>query len=286
MRSHQKLWPLAGCIQRSSHPEICWLFLLPQAASATPSAAVALPDVKAWEIIYEFVTSEMRLPQAKDKLGAYLGCNYKEEEWRGTFKAVMDAENDSFKALNALDKLTMPIFNMPISQLSKVSTTAPRTPTTAQLQDCPAQLVSAENDLMECVKELKAQKRIIGDPLTLEDMLNPIEEMEIGKKPNIFEGSDAQIVEKVRYEMAVEKDEILEPESDNSDNGEPEELPKTSHDVMKMCEELEVLCIRFGAVETSLDLVDQLQQFCSHLRSEMCQNMKQTTLEGFWAAGA
>ena len=61
------------------------------------------------------------VPQAGLKLMAHLGAKYKDEDWRLSLKAVMDAENDSVKALKSLDALTMKIFGQPIAQVSLVS---------------------------------------------------------------------------------------------------------------------------------------------------------------------
>jgi len=44
----------------------------------------------------------MSLPQAEERLKAYLGNKYVESEWREAFKTVMDAENDTMRALEAI----------------------------------------------------------------------------------------------------------------------------------------------------------------------------------------
>jgi len=61
-----------------------------------------LTDPKACEIIAEFAASDMSLPQAEEQLKVHLGSQYIKAEWRDVFKAVMDAENDTLKALESI----------------------------------------------------------------------------------------------------------------------------------------------------------------------------------------
>lgn len=118
-----------------------------------------------------------------------------------------------------------------------------------------------------------------GKPLTLKEMLNPIEEKTIGFSTFQFEGGDEEIVERVKYDIAVEKGEIIEIESDESD--EEEEQGLTAFEISKMCQEMESLCLRHAPPDLSLDLAQHLRQFRIHLRREMTKNAKQTTLDGW-----
>jgi len=81
--------------------------------------------------------------------------------WQPVFKAVMDAENDSAKALEAIEELTIrhsinsSAPNGPPSAaavVSGVSTLPADTP--------PAQLAAVEKDLTNAVKELKKRNRV------------------------------------------------------------------------------------------------------------------------------
>jgi len=69
-----------------------------------PTSPLAYP--KAWEIVREFAVSDMSLPQVEEQLKDYLGCQYIGVEWSGAFKTVMDAENDTLKALESIKTLT------------------------------------------------------------------------------------------------------------------------------------------------------------------------------------
>jgi len=106
---HTKILPSsAGAIR---------LVTTPQAPAAKSTTGNPQHDLKAWEIILEFATSDMGLPQAEAKLQAHLGTRFKDGDWRAALKAVMDAENDHLEGVKSLDKLTMEILWRPISQL-------------------------------------------------------------------------------------------------------------------------------------------------------------------------
>jgi len=58
----------------------------------------------------------------------------------------------------------------------------------------PSQLEILEKELLGSVEELKKRNRIIGNPFTLEEMLNLVEERQIGDSPIQFDGGDKEIV--------------------------------------------------------------------------------------------
>ena len=89
---------------------------------------------------------------------------------------------------------------------------------------------------MDSVAELVKRKRIIGCPPSLEDLVNPAEEQEIGDSPYKFEGGDAEIVAEVRHEMAVERGEIID-DKDESDDEDDADVPS--------CQE--VTCAKWAA---------------------------------------
>ncbi|KAI6113202.1 hypothetical protein EDD16DRAFT_1602482, partial [Pisolithus croceorrhizus] len=67
---------------------------------------------------------------------------------------------------------------------------------------CPPQLTVLEEALMESIQILKLQKRILGPLPTLDEILDPKEEQEIGEFQYQFEGGDAEIVAVVQCELA------------------------------------------------------------------------------------
>ena len=146
------------------------------------------------------------------------------------------------------------------------------------------QLSNAENDLEQAVDSLSQRKRIIGTRLTLDEMLNPSEEDEIGESDHSFEGGDKDIVDQVRYEMAVKKGEIIEIEEDKPGD-EPEEQVGIG-EMMRLCEQVKLFSLRYGDPEVSLDLSQRLRRFRIHLRKKEMENVKQTTLERWFGDGA
>jgi len=256
----------------------------PSQPSPLPTSSSALTDRKAWEVVREFAMSdEMRLPQAEAKLQVVLGDRYVEMEWQPVLKIVMDAENDTTKALDGLDKLTMKHFGCQITQLSvAVDINRSTTQTNNMSPETPAtlpQLKSAEDELMKTVKDLQKRKRIIGAPLSLEEMLNPVEELEVGEMEFGFKDDD-EIVAKVMHDQAVKAGEIVEIEEDDEDNDEPEDK-MTLREVGHLCEQLEQFCIKYGSPDASLDLSRQLRGFRIHLRKTEASNAVQSTL-GSW----
>ena len=152
-------------------------------------------DRGAWEILRKFATSDMTLPAAEEQLKTHLGSQYNAQDWQPTLDVVMNAEGNVIQAQEALAQLSS------TTQLPQLTI---RLPPLVQVQSfSDSQIIEVEKDLMNSVKELVKRKRIIGPPPTLEDLVDPIEECEIGDSPYKFEGGDMEIVAEVRHEMAV-----------------------------------------------------------------------------------
>jgi len=72
---------------------------------------------------------------------------------------------------------------------------------------------------------------IFGQPCTLNKLLDPAEEQEIGEKLYSFEGGDADIIEMVQEEIGLGRGDVEEIDSDD----EPEAVPPPLKEVIKMC---------------------------------------------------
>ncbi|KIJ27264.1 hypothetical protein M422DRAFT_271581 [Sphaerobolus stellatus SS14] len=181
--------------------------------------------------------TEMGLPQAESRLTELLGTQYNERDWADSFRAVMNAENDTLKALKSLDELTMAIFHHHITDLpaSPIPTNGPQSLTS------PTQLKGLEEDLQKAAKKLQKRRRI-RQALTLEEMLNPVEEQEIGDSPFCFEGGIDAIVNQVQTEMGQKNAEApgVKMVSDVEEVEEEKDWMKIG-DVMKMCSTMEGL---------------------------------------------
>ena len=105
----------------------------------------------------------MSLPDAESRLQAHLGNRFVDSDWRTALATVMEAEEDTKKALETIDDL----HKAAISRLGlKFRIPArPTNPVATKSQ----QPLSVEEDLMGKVKLLKSRNRIFGDVPTVEE---------------------------------------------------------------------------------------------------------------------
>ncbi|KAF8234905.1 hypothetical protein L208DRAFT_1393355, partial [Tricholoma matsutake] len=127
------------------------------------------------------------------------------------------------------------------------------------------QMIKAEQELMESVKELVKRRWIIGSPPTLEDLVDLVEERKIGDSLYRFEGGDAGIVAVVQHEMAVARGDVIELEDSEDDAEDDVEDVPTRGEVIKLCEVLEKACLSYGDADFSLELPHQLCKYRAKL---------------------
>ena len=158
----------------------------------------AFSDPGAWNILRQFASTEMTLPQAETALTQHLGNQYKDSDWRPALKAVMDAEGDVPKAQKAVQILS--------AACGKPKITIKLPPTR------PPQLVAAEENLANSIKVLHQKNRIFGQLPTVEELVNPVEEREnsLDESPYAFPGGDKEIVQQVMLEQQVAQGEIMD----------------------------------------------------------------------------
>jgi len=60
---------------------------------------------QAWLILWEFASSDIRLPEAEEVLENLFGGQYKDSDWHLRLKAIIDTEGDIAVAQDALDQL-------------------------------------------------------------------------------------------------------------------------------------------------------------------------------------
>jgi hypothetical protein len=90
--------------------------------------------------------------------------------------------------------------------------------------------------------------------------LNPIEEREIGDSLYCFEGGDAEIVAQVTWEQAIEHGELMEIDDSESKDEGPD-LEMSNREVMKLCEQLEQMCLKYRHHKENRELSAQLCRF-------------------------
>jgi hypothetical protein len=235
--------------------------------TATASDMRPHTDPAAWKIVRIFATTQLSLPNAEKDLQAHLGERYVDSDWRPALKAVMDAEGDMDMALNAIDTLAQ--------------AASRRTGLKIRIPACPRpnQLSSAEAELMQSINNLKARNRIFGKLPTIDEILDPAEERDMGESPT-YEGGDKAIADEVRREIAIANGKILDIDSDSDDDDVHESITRT--DLLDLCQRLEVGCMQYGDPQFSLNLSSQLRIYRGSLRREELLTAKQTSLDQFF----
>ncbi|KAF9236313.1 hypothetical protein BU15DRAFT_37249, partial [Melanogaster broomeanus] len=151
---------------------------------------------EAWQIILDFAAGEIgSLPDAERQLAAHLGHEFSVPQWKPAFDEIFKAEDDSYAAVMAIEALKK-------KAMSNTCTTEPPQKTTTAAHASLPELEHMELELMEAVDVLHTCKCIQGTCPTLEDLLNPADEKEIGESPYCYPGGDDEIVEEVRRGMA------------------------------------------------------------------------------------
>jgi hypothetical protein len=232
-------------------------------------------DSGAWDIIRAFATSDMTLPDAEDHLKKHLGDQYNIWDWQLALDAVMNAEGDTSLTQEAVNQLAskcqLPQLVIKLLQW-------------LEARELPiSQIIDAEKGLMDSVNELVKHKRIIGCPPTIEEIVNPIEEQEIGNSPYRFEGGNVEIMAKVMREMAVAQGEVIElDDSDSEDESNDVDNPPSWQEVIKLCKKLENACFRYGGENFSLELPCQLCKYRAQLLHKDLCSSTQTPLTDYF----
>ena len=135
---------------------------------------------------------------------------------------------------------------------------------------------------MNSVSILQEWKRIQGTAPTLEDLLNPIEEKEVGDSPYRFPGGDDEIIAEVLWITNGEPDA----EDDVDSDDKKEESGPSVREGLVLCEELDRLCLKHPDAEgvSILVLQQQLRKLRRHLRQLEADSQKQSTLDAFWGS--
>jgi hypothetical protein len=224
-------------------------------------------NTAAWDLIESFATTEMTLSQAEDGLKNLFGDGYVAERWMPALDAVMNAEDDVNQALDAIKQIRL----ASPSNTALVSSHA----TTAQGSEL-------EVELMESVKELKERNRIFGPILTLDELLDPVDELEIGQSASALSGEE-EIVAKVHREQAIERGEIIEVDSDEGEDADMEGAGEdmSVDEMIHLSERLERASLS-SAAESSLEVARVLRHFRAQMVQVGLRQAKQATLPEIW----
>jgi hypothetical protein len=172
----------------------------------------------------------MTLPAAEKQLKNHLGNRYNTQDWQRALNAVMNAEGNIVKAQEALAWLSS------TTQLPQLTIRLPLLQSQSDLAaPVPSQIIEAEKDLMDSIDDLVKRKWIIGPPPTLDNLVDPIEECEVGDSPYRFEGGDGEIVAEVLHEMAVAWGEIIELDDEDDEGDDEDKDFLARHEVINLC---------------------------------------------------
>lgn len=234
-------------------------------SSSTPDRPYA--DPTAWNVIREFAVTEMTLPEAEKRLQDILTTHYVDTDWRPALDAVMQAEGDSDAAVAAVETLATSASNR-----TGLKIRIPARP--------PPQLVTLENEVSSYLTELKSRNRIFGEPMALDNFLEPAEEAEV-PDPLDFSGGDEAIVAQVHQEIAEGNGEVIEVESEDECEAE-QEISAT--ETLALCKRLEPACLQFTDLDSqvTLDLLKHLRLFRGRLQRVVDRNAKQTKISAFF----
>ena len=137
-----------------------------------------------------------------------------------------------------------------------------------------------EEELLDLVAQLKERRCITGQPFTLDELLDPKEEREIGECLDSFEGGDLEIVGIVQAEVGLARGDIEEIDSDSASD-DPEVVPPSLKEMIEACRILEENSL-VVYTEGVLNLVQAARRYRGRLQKMSREGAKQTTLDMFF----
>ncbi|KIK74900.1 hypothetical protein PAXRUDRAFT_174362 [Paxillus rubicundulus Ve08.2h10] len=130
------------------------------------------------------------------------------------------------------------------------------------LGQLPSQLSDAEKTLMLSVNALQKCNCVFGEPLSLDEILDPAKEQDIDNSESSTKlAADEAIAAPVCQEMAVAHGEVIEVGSDNDDDNEDSGSTLTHQSTLELCQQLKSVCLVFGDAGSSLKLLRNSRYF-------------------------
>lgn len=213
----------------------CWdhTQIQPSASKSTSTKTVHT-DPAGWTTIREFAASDMTLPDTKKQLEEKLSDWYVNNNWCLALNAVLDAEGDTVKTLEAIQKVASS------SCLPHLTIKLPAWPKTAPTP----QLKLARTDLMDTIKELHRRRLIRGDLPTVDKLIDSADEDKPEDILHSKSGSDDKIVAMVQHEIVIKNGEAVDEEDEEDDNNDDEEHKEDNMgitDIIQHCQQIEWL---------------------------------------------
>ena len=240
---------------------------LPTITLRPPRPPMPANLVEGWDIAVQYASEPWSLLDAHSFLQERLGDRYVASEWNEPLDTVLSAEDDVDAALAALSALR-----------DKWAPDSP--PDSCEPATTSKEQSQVEKDLLELITQLKGRRRIAGQLLTLDELLDPEEEREIGEGCESFEGGACEIVAMVQAEMGMARGEIEEIDSDSDDSG-PEVVPASLKEMVGACRLLEENSMMV-CPEGALEVAQVLRRYRGSLQRMSTEGAKQTTLDRFF----
>lgn len=231
----------------------------------------ALRDTEAWKIVLAYAEdSDTTFPEVIEQLTAHLADRYIYEEWKPAFDAVFAADGDPVVAV-------MAVTNLMDTHTRGVDSQSTSSRANVVLSSGPNE---EETKLLKAISELQARNRI-RTPLTLEELLNPVEEREIGEPTYGFSDNEDNVINYYREEQLRmnQKEECDE----TSDEEESDDDKISAAEGISLCQKLEKLALTHSDAEgvSAVELQRQLRRLCGHLRRVDADAKQQSTLDGY-----
>src|SRR6266404_1086181 len=143
-------------------------------------------------------------------------------------------------------------------------------------------------------KNSNSNNRIFGTPPTLDEFLEPKEELEANNQDSelldlagdvrVLEDGDKVIVAKVVLELAEKDGKVIDIESDSDDESGAPDISRG--EAANLCEQLMEACLQHGGANSDLaiGLLTHLRHFRVHLRQDELLHSRQTTLNHYFAS--
>ena len=227
-----------------------------------------------WDLVVEFATNSWSIPEAHSALQARLGDQYIASEWNEPLDSASGAEGDVSAALAAVNVWRSKWAPDSAADFCDVPDSDPDF---SEVDMAPDERNEIEEELLGLVAQLKSRRRISGQPVTLEELLDPTEEHNIGEHLDTVSLGDEEIVLMVRAHTRHDIEEIVD---SNSDDDSPIAVPPPLNEMISACRMIEenglLICTDV------LDVVDAVRQFQGRLQKMSRGTEKQSTLDMFF----
>lgn len=217
------------------------------------------------------------MPDTEEALCAHLGDQYVAADWKPAFDTIFKTEEDDAAAFAAVNELEVAAKNTSILD-------PPDLQTNSWIWPSLPQLTALKTDLMTSVADLKGRMWIVGTALTLEDLLNPVEELKVGKSPYDFPGGDDEIIQQAINDTNTSSCKAVAIKSSDSESESDDEGVELKYRKgIDLCKWLEKACVMYSDADgfLAIALQNQLRKLQAHFWQLEFASLKQSTLHAF-----